>query len=1039
MNPFSEDSLVEKSGIDLFQGMKWSHVDCFDEIPGPTSILGRQIRADVLLLPRLREALTKLNPDVPSQVLNDAIAQLTLDRSTKSLTRANQEVYALIHDGIKVSFKDDQGTEQTVNLRVIDWDNPNDNDFLLVSQLWITGKYYTRRTDLIGYVNGIPLVLIENKSASHSVKEAFDDNIRDYKDTIPQLFWYNAMIILTNGTDSRMGSVSATWEHFSQWKKVEKEDEKPQISLEAMIRGTCDKTRLLDLIENFTLFVEVRGGIAKIVAKNHQFLGVNQAIEVFKAKPKGQGAAGVFWHTQGSGKSYSMIFYSQKIFRKLPGNWTFVVLTDRKELDKQIYQNFAGAGAVSEPEDQVHAESAEHLKKLLHEDHRYVFTLIHKFRDRDLLSDRNDIIVMADEAHRSQYDTLAMNMREGLPHASFIAFTGTPLIKGAGEEKTRETFGDYVSIYNFKQSVDDNATVPLFYENRIPELQLDEQELTDKLDELLEQEELSDEQELKLQRYFSKQYHLITRDERLERIASDIVDHIVGRGYPGKAMIVSIDKLTTYRMFEKVKKYWDAKIKDLRKELYYARDEKLETLETKINFMESTDMAVVVSQGQNEIDDARKYGIDAKPHRDRMNKEDLAEEFKDADHPLRIAFVCAMWMTGFDAQSCSTVYLDRPMKNHTLMQTIARANRVFKTKPNGIIVDYIGVFRNLQKALAIYGADQGGDGEDTPIKEKDEILAELEDRFDKLNTFCAKLGIQAAEMLGKERVELLKLVNNASEALMSSEQTRKDYLEMTQGCYQLYKAVLPDGRVAAYYDRVKLYLTIAENIQSRRPDVDITSIVRKVDGLLDDTIGTTGYSITSPQPMDLSKIDFDKLAKQFEEGRRRHAIDLLQKLLEGKVNHLFEMNRTRIDLVKKFKDMVAEYNAGSHSLEEIYQDLVTFAADLEEEEKRAVREGLSDEEELAIFDLLTKPDPKLNKQEQGDVKKVARELLQKLKDLLVLDWRAKEFARASIEVAIKDSLEHLPAIYDKKLYEEKCGAIFSHVFDGYYGDGKSVF
>ena len=472
----------------------------------------------------------------------------------------------------------------------------------------------------------------------------------------------------------------------------------------------------MDFTENFVLFTEAKGGLRKLVAKNHQYLGVNRAIEAVKEIRANRGKLGVFWHTQGSGKSYSMVFFSQKIHRKVPGNWTFLVVTDRDDLDRQIYQNFAGAGVVTEPEEAVRASSGEHLKQLLRDDHRYVFTLIQKFRTdrRDValqrlypvLSDRDDIIVMADEAHRTQYDTLALNMRTGLPRAAYIAFTGTPLI--AGEERTREVFGDYVSIYNFRQSIEDNATVPLYYENRIPEVELTNAHLNVQIADVLDRAELGDAAEDAVEREFAREYHVITRDDRLDKIAEDLVTHFLGRGHKGKAMVVSIDKATAVKMYDRVQKYWQIQLAYWQAELETCAQADRAFVEEKIAYLRSTDMAVVVSSAQNEEADLRAKGADIRPHRLRLNKEDLEEKFKDADDPLRLVFVCAMWMTGFDAPACSTLYLDKPMRNHTLMQTIARANRVFGDKVNGLIVDYIGIFRNLQQALAIYGTASGG-------------------------------------------------------------------------------------------------------------------------------------------------------------------------------------------------------------------------------------------------------------------------------------------------------------------------------------------
>ena len=446
-----------------------------------------------------------------------------------SLAQANRDVYRLLKEGVKVTFQDDDGGEAVETVRVIDWDHPENNDFFLASQFWVSGDLYKRRCDLVGFVNGLPLLFVELKKSHGKVEHAYKHNLKDYKQTIPQLFWYNALIILSNGSQAKVGSVTAGWEHFSDWKRINSEGEAGVVSLETLIRGTCEKPRFLDLVENFTVFDEAKGGLVKVVAKNHQYLGVNNSVAALKKIKDNQGRLGVFWHTQGSGKSFSMVFFSQKVLRKMPGNWTFLVVTDRDDLDNQIYKNFHNTGAVTE---ECQATSGEHLKQLLREDHRFIFTLIQKFVTKKgqkypKLSDRSDIIVMTDEAHRSQYDTLALNMRNALPKAAFIGFTGTPLM--AGEERTKEVFGDYVSIYNFRQSIEDGATVPLFYENRIPELQLANENFNEDLENLIEEAELDEEQEKKLEREFAREYHLITRDDRLEKVAEDLVAHFMGR------------------------------------------------------------------------------------------------------------------------------------------------------------------------------------------------------------------------------------------------------------------------------------------------------------------------------------------------------------------------------------------------------------------------------------------------------------------------------------------------------------------------------
>jgi type I restriction enzyme R subunit len=784
---YSEDQLIEQPTIQLFASLGWQTVNTFHETFGAGGTLGRAHSGEVVLVSRLRPALQRLNPTLPAEAIERAMEELTRDRSATSPAQANRDVYRLLKDGVKVSLssagKGRRREEQIAEtVRVVDWNNPAHNDFLLVSQWWVTGELYKRRADLVGFVNGLPLVCIELKATHKRLKHAFDDNLRDYKTTIPQLFWHNAFIILSNGSQSCIGSFTSRWEHFSEWKKLNSEGEQGLISLDTMIRGTCEPTRLLDLVENFILYDESKSGLNKLIAKNHQYLGVNNAIASVQRLRENRGRLGVFWHTQGSGKSYSMVFFAQKILRKLPGNWTFLVLTDRDDLDTQIYKNFADVGAVTEPEAAVRAHSGDHLKQLLRDDHRYVFTLIQKFRTEQgttypQLSDRADLIVMTDEAHRSQYDSFALNMRNALPNAAFIGFTGTPLM--AGEEKTREVFGDYVSIYNFKQSIDDQAAVPLYYENRIPELQLKNPDLNEDMEELLEEAELDEAQAQRLEREFARAYHLITRDERLEKIAADLVAHFMGRGFAGKAMVVAIDKATAVRMYDKVQKHWQQYLARLEQQRPVRsqrpdRSSDDEPLEAQIAFMRATDMAVIVSQAQNEVEDFREQGLDIAPHRRRMVKADLETKFKDSADPLRIVFVCAMWMTGFDVPSCSTIYLDKPMRHHTLIQTIARANRVCGEKTNGLIVDYIGVFRNLQQALAIYGSASSGavQAEELPVREKRALVGDLKQAIAETSQFCVAHGVNLNRIQLADGFERVQLLDDAMDALLVNDETK---------------------------------------------------------------------------------------------------------------------------------------------------------------------------------------------------------------------------------------------------------------------------
>src|SRR6266702_3265492 len=860
------EGTLELNTIEVFRSLNWEVADCYGETFGECSTLGRETSEQVVLEFRLREAIAKLNPELSTGAAELAVSELTKDRSVLSLVRANQEVYQLLKDGVKVIFRSSDDEECTEVVKVIDWETPENNDFFLASQFWISGDYGRTRADLLGFVNGIPLVFIELKASHRALENAYKHNLSDYKTTIPQLFWYNAAVILSNGSKSKIGSMTAGWEHFAEWKKINDEGEEGVVSLETIIRGVCEKERLLDLVENFTIYSEAKGETAKLVAKNHQYLGVNRAIRAVQELKENQGKIGVFWHTQGSGKSYSMVFFSQKVLRKLFGNWTFLIITDRDDLDGQIYRNFASTGAVIEPEEAVRAQSAEHLKQLLNaEDHRYLFTLIQKFRTEKgeqypKLSDRSDIIVITDEAHRSQYDTFALNMRNALPNAAFIGFTGTPLM--AGEELTKQVFGDYISVYNFKQSIDDGNTVPLYYDNRIPELQLVNENLGQDIADIVDSADMDEDQQKKLEREFAREYHLITREDRLDKVAEDIVAHYTGRGVLAKAMVISIDKATAVRMFDKVQEHWKEKLAELRKSLVTADPADKPELESRLSFFEKTDTAVVVSPSQNEIEEFKKKGLDIAIHRKRMVREDLETKFKNSDDPLRIVFACAMWITGFDVPSCSTIYLDKPMKNHTLMQTIARANRVWRDKQNGLIVDYVGIFRNLQKALAIYGTTQTG-GE-LPIKDKDELVRLLRIAIERATEFSKRHGVEPEKILEAAGFQREKLKDDAVAAFVLRDDIRRQFLGLAGDIEKLFKSLLPDPAANEFGAMRKVFAVIAEKIRSEIPAADISGVMEDVADVLDQSIATEGYVIrpsVGSNLIDLSNIDFDLLTK----------------------------------------------------------------------------------------------------------------------------------------------------------------------------------
>lgn len=1047
MNLNSEDLTTEQPALDLLRQLGWDEVfDAYIEADGPKQgPTGRDTLDEVVLVEYLRPALEKINPTAPEEAISSTITELQRDRSTMSPVAANQEVYTLLRNGYKSSYENDHGEREDITVQIIDWSNRDNNNFVAVSQFWILGRLHKRRPDILGFINGLPLIHIELKSPSEPAEKAYTDNLRDYRDTIPQLFWYNQLLIISNGLDASMGSMTASLEHFNEWKRINDEGEAGVISLDTMIRAACAPERAMDIIENFILFtVGSDGKTTKIVAKNHQYIGVNNAIESLRNGDDGR--LGVFWHTQGSGKSFSMVFFAQKVLRTMQGNWTFVVITDRLDLDDQIYKNFARSGAVTESEEQVRAGSVADLRSKLTQDHRYLFTLIHKFQGDNGqplsgLSDRSDIIVMTDEAHRTQYATLALNMRNALPNAKFIGFTGTPLIAGQ-TEKTKEVFGDYVSKYNFKQAVDDNATVPLFYENRIPELQLTNENFDEDMERLLDEAALNEEQEKLIERQFAKQYHLITRDDRLERVAQDIVEHFMNRGYQGKAMVISIDKVTAVQTYEKVKKHWQQLTDLLGLRLQGDLDPDMRTeLEDQLAYMKSTDMAVIVSQSQNEVDNFRQKGLDIWPHRERIVNEDLEEKFKKPDDPLRIVFVCAMWITGFDAPSISTVYLDKPMKGHTLMQTIARANRVFKGKVNGLIVDYIGVFRDLQKALSVYG--EGAEGE-LPVRNKAEMLQQLAESQSSIDSYLqseTSNGLQSA--LHTEGFDRVAMIEHLVNAIVATEEQKKTYRLLAAEFNKLFKGILPDPTANDYLPTYQLLRTIEAQLQLLGGGLGTDHVTKSIEDLLDESIEAGSYTIKELQAddvIDLSQVDFEKLQQRFNSGSKNMAAEQLKGDLDKRLKKLLEFNKTRVHLSDRFKALIDEYNAGSKNIEEFFAELVAFANDLDNEEQRAVREEMS-EEELVVFDLIVRPGPELDQSEIKQVKVTARDLLLSLKQQkLVLDWKKSQQNRAIVQRTIRDLLrDELPVSYDDSWQSKKLGTLYEHFYESYEDASVNVY
>lgn len=1068
MSEYTEDTLVQQTTAEyLHDKLGWESVYAYNqETYGPGGTLGRASDRDVVLTRYLRAKLEEFNPGLPDDAYTDAVRQIVETSATQTMLATNREKYALLKDGVQVSFRNEKGELKKQRLRVFNFEEWENNHFLCVRELWIKGDLYRRRADIVGFVNGIPLLFIECKNVHKDLETAYNKNLADYKDTIQPIFNHNAFIVLANGIEAKLGSLSGKYIHFGAWKRLA-EEEPGVVDMETLLKGVCSKRDFMDLFENFIVFDDSSGKTVKIVARNHQFLGVNRAIKAVENRRERQGKLGVFWHTQGAGKSYSMVFFTRKVHRKLGGNYTFLICSDREDLDRQIYKTFAGCGLADNDRDPCRARDGDHLKKLLGEHKAYVFSLIQKFNQivstADAYSQRDDIIVMTDEAHRTQYGTLALNMRNALPKASYIGFTGTPLFKD--DQITRRVFGEYVSTYDFKRAVEDKATVPLFYDPRGEKLGLATHELNERIAAKLEELEIEDiDVQQRLEKELNRDYHVITAQKRLDQIARDFVDHYSKAWESGKAMLVCIDKLTCVKMYNLIEKYWQARIAELEADLTKATDEQDEVFRWRqISWLKETQMAVVVSEEQGEVDKFKKWGLDIIPHR-RLLKEGFAipedmrkkpefvsiqrldpdSAFKEEEHPFRIAIVCAMWMTGFDVPCLGTLYLDKPLKAHTLMQAIARANRFNEGKENGLIVDYCGILRNLRQALATFAGrlddgHGGGEEETSPAKPEEELLADLAESITFVRSFLKENNASLDDIIEKTGFARNASILTAKEAANDNDETRKRFEVMCREVFRKFKACININGINEYrkdYDAVNI---IYRSLQQDREMADISDIIQQLHKVVDEAIETKAQTIAEEKiPYNIAAIDFDRLREEFERSPiKKTTVQNLKQVIENKLKHLIERNPMRADLQKHYEEIVAEYNREKDRviIEKTFEALMDFIRTLNKEEDRAMREGL-DEESLAIYDILKKPE--LSVGDIKRIKKIAVELLHTLKEekLKIDHWGVKETTRDAVRTTIRDFLYSettgLPVgIYSDDEVSIKTDSVFQHVYRVY--------
>ncbi len=975
------------------------------------------------------------------------------------MVQTNYRLYQQIRNGIKIDVKKNGKPDFDI-VKLVDFDNPENNTFTAVSQMWIQGKVYYRRPDVLVFINGLPMVFIELKNSIIKVEEAYNKNLLDYRNDIPNLFAFNQICVLSNGLTTKLGAFNATYDYFFEWLKVESEKEElhrdqlqqastaGESSVRLFVDGLLNKKRLIDYIENFILF---QNQSTKIIAKNHQFLGVNNLMESVYNRKELQGKLGVFWHTQGSGKSYSMVMFTRKVKRKIPGNFTFLIITDRVDLDSQIHKNFVRTETLGDKEE-CQPKDGKQLREYLQSNKPFIFTLIHKFKydkgkEYPVLSTRDDIIVLVDEAHRTQYKDLAENMRKSLPNANYVAFTGTPLL--GTKRLTNQWFGDYVSEYNFAQSVEDGSTVPLFYSRRVPEVGLENDFLDDDVVDIIEDEDLNEDETRLLENASSRILEVIKREDRLDKIARDIAHHFPRRGFLGKGLVVSVDKFTAVKMYDLVQHYWAEEKKSITKERNQAKSkEERDKLTSILDYMNNVDMAVVISGNDNddEVEKFKKYGLDITKHRAKMKAitpdgKDIEDRFKDPSDSLQLVFVCAMWLTGFDVPNLSTLYLDKPMKGHTLMQAIARANRVYPEKSCGIIVDYVNVFKYMQKALTEYAT--GDDGKEFPAKNIDQLIVYIDQTINETDQFLNRMGIYLSKIIGDSSLfDKLDEFRKAYDTIVATDDNKEQFKVRLNLLMNLYDASKPeifekDWTNELFSPLAYLYGLMCHTIDDEKVnrarikmaqllDTSVTS-----DDANDDQSGQ--YAIHGTKVIDLSKIDVEAIRKEIGTAQYKAIeIDDLKAFIDEALERMINKNCTRIAFSQRYKSIIDKYNAGGSENEDYYEQLLELIEQLKQEDSRAKAEGLT-EEELEMYDLLI-AGKKLTQAEEQKVKLAAKNLFKKLnenrKSLLVVDWYKDEMPREKVEDAIRTSLdEDLPESYDKESFQSKIKLLLNHFID----------
>lgn len=1018
---------------------------------------GRTDKRQCVLPEVVLASLKHLNPSVPEYKLAEVAGELSEYRGADGVSMStNRELYELLRNGRNVEFTED-GEAKTEIIRLVNFDDPSDNDFKAVRQMWICGgddKW--RRPDVIIFVNGLPLVFIELKNADVKVEQAYTKNLTDYKNDIPNLFAFNQICVLSNASETRIGSFKSPWEHFFEWLKLDEKGERVNrdelrrnqsayagCSLEIVAKGLLEPGKLIDYIENFILFDGTDAYINKILAKNHQYLGVNAAMENVRNRATLKGKLGIFFHTQGSGKSYSMVFLARKILKKLHGNFSFLVVTDRENLDGQIAKTFVRCGVVK-PGDGARPKNAEALRAALESNNLFTFTLIQKFRydpgrDYPVLSTRNDVIVMVDEAHRTQYMDLAANMRKGLPNANYIAFTGTPL------GKTGEWFGNTVSEYNFADAIADGSTCPIYYRNMAPKVDFCKNFVDQEVETIGDEEDLALDEREKLENRFSAEIEVLTREERIKDNARRIVEHFVMREYRGKAMVVAVDRYTAVRYYNAVNDYWPTFRSQLVKDKAHAStQEERAKFQRAIEYMDHVERAVVISGDNDEEEKFSKKGIPGiKAIRERIETideegADIEDNFKDPGHKLSLVFVCAMWLTGTDVPCMSTMYLDKPMKGHTLMQTIARVNRVYPGKNHGLIVDFVNIFKYVEKALSIYV--KPGAGIELPVKPIDDMLDSLEKSVKETKAYLDSIGVDldlVANLPKSRSFDKVDEFNHFLDTILSKDDYRNRFFLYTNKVDAIWTASKPEvfefmGRISKYLSPI-LYLRkmMDARADSSRLENAIAKLATELNGRV--TVGVSGVQNGEGHELDLATLDVAKVEARLKQTNYPHLmVDDLRKAVEDELAKLLARNKTRTAFGDRYQRIIDEYNAGSVESEEAFKRLMELLKAMGEEEKRAAKEGLT-EQQLEIFDLIC-AGKKLSKEQEQAAKNAAKDLVDAIERDPASVFPSEWFKYQPTKLHVKDFIvdqcsKELDGQFNKAMFDDGVQRVYQLFLD----------